>query len=126
MCRQAYLLDIDAVARATEDEAGAHGFCEPTSLDDGSVCVARLYGLTYLSADFFLVFSREIDKMVIFGSNQEWYSGLVKAPSLSIPFFDAVERGLSCQVEHKKDRHGIVANERKHVDELALSTQVPY
>jgi hypothetical protein len=122
----AYLLNIDAVACAAEDETGPHGFRESTSLDGGSVRVEHPYGLAHLSADLFLIFSWEIDKMVIFGSDQERDSRLVEASTLSIPFLDTVERGFACQVEHEKDCYGIVANERKHVDELALTSQVPY
>lgn len=63
--------------------------------------------------------------MVVFRSNQEWDGRLVESSSLSVPFFDAIERALPRQVEHEQDRNGIVAHQRQHIDELPLPSQIP-
>lgn len=76
-------------------------------------------------ADFFLVFSWEVDEVIIFCANKERNSSLVEASTLSVPLFDAVQGGFPGQVEHEEDSDGIVADERQHVDELALATKIP-
>jgi hypothetical protein len=47
---------------------------------------------SYLVADLFLILSREVDEVIVFGANKEWDSGLVEASPLSIPLLDAVQR----------------------------------
>ncbi len=63
--------------------------------------------------------------MVILRSHQEGYGSLVETPTLSIPFLDRVERALSCEIEHEENRDGVVADERQHVDKLALTSEIP-
>ena len=80
-----YLLYIDTVTCTTEYQARSHSLCEPS----------RLIG--YL----FLIFAREIDKVVEFGANQKGYCGLVESSSLSIPFLDRVECTFPRKIEHE-------------------------
>ena len=63
--------------------------------------------------------------MVVLGSNQERDGGLVEAAALSVPLFDAVEGGFAREIEHEEDGDCVVADEGQHVDEFALSTQIP-
>lgn len=79
----------------------------------------------YLIADLFLIFSWEIDKVVIFGADEERDGSLIKSSTLSVPLFDTVEGGFPSQVEHEEDGDGIVADERQHVDEFPLTTEIP-
>lgn len=104
-----HLLHIDAMTRAGKDQRRLHGLGE----------AARL------SADLFLLLLGEVDKVVILGADQKGDGGLVEAASLPVPLLDAVEGGFPRQIEHEKDGDGVVADERQHVDELALAAQVP-
>lgn len=79
------LLHIDAVTSAAEDQAGLHRLCESFGLE----------------GDLLLVFAREIDKVIILGSNKEWDGCLVEAPTLAVPFFDGVQSALSGEIEHE-------------------------
>ena len=63
--------------------------------------------------------------MIVFCADQEWNSSLIEATSLSVPFLDAVKRTLACEVEHEKDSNSVIAYEREHVDEFALSAKIP-
>src|SRR4051812_41842558 len=45
---------------------------------------------------------------------------LVQPFCLSVPLFNAVERGLAGQIEHEKDRDGFAAYNREHADKFAL------
>lgn len=85
----------------------------------------RMEDETYLDGNLLLVLARKVHKMVVFGSDQERNSRFVKATSLAVPLLDGVEGALAREVEHKEDRHRVVAYEGKHVDEFALPTQVP-
>ena len=107
--RGGYLLHVDTVAGAAEDETGFHGLGE-------SLCLIR---------DFLLLLSRKVDKVVVLCADQEGYRGLVKASSLAVPFLDGVEGALAGQIEHEQDGDGVVADERQHVDKLALATEIP-
>ena len=97
------------MAGRTEDQACLHGFGESL----------RLQG------DFFLLFLGEIDEVVIFRSYQERDGGLVEAAALTVPFLDGVECRFAGQVKHEEDGDGVVADQWQHVDEFALSTQIP-
>jgi hypothetical protein len=81
---------------------------------------------THLSTDLFLIFSREVDEMIVLCANQEGNRSLVEAATLSVPLFDAVESRLPGQVEHEEDRDRIIADQWQHVDEFSLPTQIPY
>jgi hypothetical protein len=63
--------------------------------------------------------------MIILGANQERNSCLIEAPALAIPFLNGIQGTLAGKIEHEQNGHGVVANERQHVDELALATQIP-
>lgn len=63
--------------------------------------------------------------MIILCPDKEWDGSLVETSALSIPFFDGVEGGFAGQVEHEEDGDGVVAYERKHVDEFALAAEIP-
>lgn len=102
-------MHIDTVACAAEDQRCSHSLCEPA-------CLVR---------NFLLVFPWKVDEMVVLGTNQYRNGCLVKPPSLAIPLLDAVECALSRQVEHEEDSNSIVANQRQHVDELALAAKIP-
>ena len=80
---------------------------------------------THLIAYLFLILSWKIDEMIVFGANQEGNSSLVEASTLSVPLLDAVERRLPRKVEHEEDGNSVITDERKHVDELALTTKIP-
>jgi hypothetical protein len=97
------------MARAGEDQWCLHGFCE-------SLC---------LQTDLLLLFSWEVDEVVVLCANEEGNGSLVEASSLPVPLFDAVEGRLSCQVEHEENGNGVIADQGKHVDELPLATQIP-
>ncbi len=58
-------------------------------------------GNANLSADLLLVFLGKADEMVVFGAYEKGDGSLVEASPLPIPFFDTVERALSCQIEHE-------------------------
>lgn len=116
------------MTRTREDEARLH---RPRKL----ACLLR---------DLLLVFSREIDKVVVLCAYQErdrclpitqWLeregrrgkgeANLVEAPGLPVPFLDAVEGALTCEVEHEQNCDGVVAHERKHIHEFPLAAEVP-
>lgn len=63
--------------------------------------------------------------MVVFGADQKGDGGLIEAACLAIPLLDRVERGFARQVKHEQDGDGVVAYERKHVDEFALASEIP-
>lgn len=98
------------MARTAKDKASSHRLREPSGL----------------IADLLLIFSREVNEVIVFRADQERDGRLVEASSLSIPFFDTVECGFAGQVEHEEDGDGVVADEWKHVDEFALTAEIPY
>lgn len=106
---QPYLLHIDAVASAAEDETGLHRLGESLGLD----------------GDLFLIFTGEINKVIIFGANQEWDGGFIEATALTVPLLDRVERTLASEIKHKQDCDGVIADKGQHVNKLALTTQIP-
>ena len=97
------------MASTAEYQAGFHCFREALSL----------------VGNFFLLFSWEVDKGIIFCANKEWNGGFVEATTLTIPLFDRIESTLTSEVKHKENGDSIVADEWQHVDEFALTTQVP-
>ena len=128
------LLDVDAVTRAAEYETCPHGLCKSPSLnrrqkvsvsDMRTSWECRKHARTYLVADLLLIFPRKVHKVVVLGTNQERNGSFVEASTLSVPLFDTVERRLPGEIEHKEDSHGVVADERKHIDELSLSAKIP-
>lgn len=79
------LLDVYAVRCAAEDQACSHSFCESSGL------------VRYL----FLIFSREIDKVIVFRANKKRNRSLVESSALTIPLLDTVQRALPRKVEHE-------------------------
>ena len=69
-----------------------------------------------------MVLTRKVHKVVILGANQERDGSLIESTALAIPFLNGVEGALSGEVEHEQNGHGIIANQRQHVDKLALAT----
>lgn len=67
----------------------------------------------------------KVDKVVVLGTNQERDGGLVEAASLTIPLLDRVQCRFAGKIKHEKNSDGVVADQRKHVDELALSAEIP-
>lgn len=63
--------------------------------------------------------------MVVLCADEEGDGGLVEASPLPVPLLDGVEGALAGQVEHEEDGDGVVADERQHVDKLALASEVP-
>ena len=123
---ESYLLHVDAVAGAAEDETGFHRLGESLCLAWGLAWQGQLVvEARYLIRDFLLLFSREIDKVVVLCADQERYRGLVKASALAIPLLYGVEGALASQVEHEQNGNGVVADERQHVDKLALAAEIP-
>lgn len=103
------LLHVDGVTRATKDETGLHSLCE-------TFC---------LHADLLLLFLGEIDKVVVLCTDKERNGGLVETSPLAIPFFDGVESALTGKIEHEENGDCIVADQRQHIDKLALAAEVP-
>ena len=79
----------------------------------------------YLCRYFFLLFAREIDKVVVFCADQERNGCLVETSPLAIPFFDGIECALPGQVEHEEYGDSIVANQGEHINEFALAAEIP-
>lgn len=69
--------------------------------------------------------SGEVDKVVVFCPDQEGNGRFVETPPLPIPFLDRVKGALAGEIEHEQDGNGIIADEWKHVDEFALSSEIP-
>lgn len=88
-------------------------------------CIGK-FSRPHLCADLFLVFSREVDKVIVFCANQERDCRLVETATLAIPLLDAVQGALSCEVEHEEDGDCVIADERQHVDKFALASEIPY
>ena len=63
--------------------------------------------------------------MVVLCADQDRNSRLVEATTLAVPLLDAVQSTFPRQVEHEQDGDSIVADERQHIHELALSAQIP-
>jgi hypothetical protein len=80
---------------------------------------------TNLAGNLLLLVDWEVDKRIVLGADQEGDGRLVEATPLAIPLLDAVQRALARQVEHEEDGNRVVADQRQHVDELALPAQVP-
>ena len=78
-----------------------------------------------LQTNLLLLLPWEIHKMIVLRAHQKRYRGLIEPATLAVPFFDAIEGGFSCKVEHEEDGDGVVADEGQHVDEFALPAQVP-
>lgn len=85
----------------------------------------KLSTQTYLQRNLLLILAREVDKVVIFGTNQEWDGGFIKTTALAIPLLDGVQGALPSEIEHEEDGHGVVTHKRQHVHKLALTTQIP-
>lgn len=103
------LLYVDTMAGTAEDQARLHRARK-------ALCLVR---------DFLLLFLGEVDKVVVLCADEEGDGGLVEAAALPVPLLDAVERAFARKVKHEEDRDRVVANEREHVDELALPAEVP-
>lgn len=88
-------------------------------------CLHSLGEALGLNGDLLLVLSRQVDKLIVLGSNQERNSGLVEPSALAVPFLDRVQSTLPSQIEHEENRNGIIADQRKHVDKLTLTTEIP-
>jgi hypothetical protein len=80
---------------------------------------------TYLIRDLFLFVNRKVDECIVLCADQKWNGRLVKATPLSVPLLDAVERALAREVKHEKNSDCIIAYERQHVDEFALTAEIP-
>ena len=63
--------------------------------------------------------------MVILGADQERNSCLVESTALPVPFLDGIQCALAGEVKHKQNRNGVIAHKRKHIDEFALTAQIP-
>lgn len=101
-----YLLNVDAMAGAAEDQARFHCFGKALGLD----------------GDFFLILPGKVDKMVILGSHKEWNRSLVESTTLSVPFLDRVQCAFAGKIEHEQDSNSVITHKRQHVHKLALAT----
>lgn len=63
--------------------------------------------------------------MIVLCAYKDGNGRLVESSPLAVPFLDAVQRALAGQVEHEEDGYSIVAHERQHIDELALTAKIP-
>lgn len=104
-----YLLNVDTMASTTEDQARFH-------------CLRKTL---CLEGNFLLILAREVDKVIILGTNQERNGSLVETTALAIPFFDRIERALACQIKHEQNGNSVIADQWQHIDEFALTTQIP-
>lgn len=82
-------------------------------------------GYTDLCADLFLIFLGKADEMIILGANEKGNGSLVESSPLPVPFLDTVQSALSCQVKHEQYCDRIITDQRQHVDEFSLSTEIP-
>ena len=105
-----YLLDVDAMAGATEDQACSHRFCKSSGL------------IGY----FLLILSWEIYEMIVLGADKEWNGRFVEASTLSIPLLDRIQGTLPREIKHEQDGNGVIANQGKHIDEFPLPSEIPY
>lgn len=80
----------------------------------------------YLIGYLLLFLPREIDKVVVLCPHQKGDCRFVETAPLTVPLLDGVQRAFAGEVEHEENGNGIVADERQHVDELALASQIPY
>ena len=80
-----------------ENETRSHGFRKPPGLSAVSLirCLGDTAPLIYLIRDLFLIFSGEIDKMVVLGANEERNGSLVEASTLPVPLLDRVKCALT-------------------------------
>lgn len=92
-----------------KDESGSH----------------RLGKTSRLIGNFLLILDWKIDKVVVLCADQNGNCRLVETATLSIPLLDAVESALAREVKHEEDGDGIIANQREHIDKLALTAKVP-
>lgn len=81
--------------------------------------------VSYLKRNLLLILAGKVDEMVILCPNQERNGRFVKPTALPVPLLDRIQCTLPCQVKHEKDSYSVVAYERKHVDELSLTTEIP-
>ena len=58
------------------------------------------------------------------GEESEWQVERERTEGRS-SHLDAVESGLPGEVKHEEDGHGVVADEREHIDKLLLATEIP-
>lgn len=63
--------------------------------------------------------------MIVLGTDEEWNGSLVESSTLPVPLLDGVESALTREIKHEENGDGVVADKGEHVDELALSTQIP-
>jgi hypothetical protein len=96
-----YLLHVNAVAGAAEDQASLHRSRESLGLVRVSTSPSSLFLMTYLIRNLFLLLAWKIDEVVILCANQERDGGLVEASPLTVPFLNGVERALASQIEHE-------------------------
>ena len=63
--------------------------------------------------------------MIILRADEERDGSFVEAATLAIPLLYRIEGALACEVEHEQNGNCIVTDQRKHINELALSAQIP-
>lgn len=64
--------------------------------------------------------------MVVFRADEKRDCRLVEAAPLPVPLLYGIECAFPREVEHEEDSDGVIANQREHVDKLALATKIPY
>lgn len=84
-----------------------------------------MLGKTHLVGNFLLVLDWKVDEMIVLCADENGNGRLVEASSLSVPLLDAVESTLASQIKHEENGHGVVADQRQHIDKLALTAQIP-
>ena len=91
-----YLLNVDTVTRAAEDQARLHSLREPLGLQ----------------TNLLLLLLREIDKVVVLCANQKRYSRLIESSTLAIPLLDRIQCALAREIEHEEDGYCVVTYQR--------------
>jgi len=102
-------LDIDRMGSGTEDERSLHGLGKTDGLFRNVLFLFLLHG----------------GEVVELGANQERECGLIQQPCLLVPVLHGRQRALARKIKHEEQSHGVVANERQHVEVLLLASQVP-
>lgn len=73
-----------------------------------------------------LLLPREIYKVVVLCPHQKGDCSFVETAPLTVPLLDGVQRAFAGEVEHEENGDSIIADERQHIDELALASEIPY
>lgn len=72
-----------------------------------------------------MIFPGKVDKMVVFCANEKGNRRLIESTTLTVPFLDRVQCALPREIKHEQNSNRVITNQRKHINKLALSAQIP-